>query len=70
MNFFKFSLNSNIVTVGGGVPEEPFIRVYNRMFKIGANTAMDLKTFGTSNSGISGVKSGILIRQWIYYIIQ
>jgi hypothetical protein len=40
------------------------------MFKIGANTAMDLKTFGTSNSGISGVKSGILKRQWIYYIIQ
>ncbi len=38
---------------------EPFIKVYNRMFKNGANTAMDLKTFGNSNSNVN---SDVLIR--------
>ena len=54
-----FSLNSNVVTNGGGVAVEPFIRVYNRMWKNGANTAMDLKTFGNSNSGVN---SDVVIR--------
>jgi hypothetical protein len=41
-----FSLNSNITTASG-LAVEPFIRVYNRMFKNGANTAMDLKPLET-----------------------
>jgi hypothetical protein len=48
-----FSLNSNVVTNGGGVAVEPLIRVYNRMSKNGANTAMDLKSIGNSNSGVN-----------------
>ncbi len=32
---------------------QPFIRVYNRIFKNGANSAIDLKTFGNSNSGVN-----------------
>ena len=53
-----FSLNSNCVT-NNGVAVEPFIRVYNRMLKNGANTAMDLKPFGNSNSNVN---SDVLIR--------
>ncbi len=53
-----FSLNSN-VTTNTGLNVSPFIRVYNRMFKNGVNTAMDLKTFGISNSGEN---SDVLIR--------
>ncbi len=41
-----FSLNSNITTATG-LAVEPFIKVYNRMFKNGANTAMDLKILET-----------------------
>ncbi len=48
-----FSLNSHVVSDGGVVALKPFIRVYNRMFKYGANTAMDFKTFGNSNSGVN-----------------
>jgi hypothetical protein len=53
-----FSLNSNITT-NSGFAVEPFIRVYNRMWKNGANTAMDLRTWGNSNSGVN---SNVLIR--------
>ncbi len=53
-----FSLNSNVST-NTGLAEEPFIRFYNRMWKNGANTAMDLKTFGNSNSNVN---SDVLIR--------
>jgi hypothetical protein len=53
-----FSLNSNVET-NTGLVVEPFIRVYNRMFKNGANTAMDLKTFGNANNNVN---SDVLIR--------
>ena len=53
-----FSLNSNVST-NTGIAIEPFLRVYNRMWKNGANTAMDLKTFGNSNSNVN---SDVLIR--------
>ena len=53
-----FSLNSNVIT-NSGTAVEPFIRVYNRMWKNGANTAMDIKTFGNSNSNVN---SNVLIR--------
>ena len=53
-----FSLNSNVIT-NLGTAVEPFITVYNRMWKNGANTAMDIKTFGTANSGVN---SNVLIR--------
>jgi hypothetical protein len=36
-----------------------FVTVYNRMWKNGANTAMDIKTFGNSKSGVN---SDVLIR--------
>ena len=39
------SLNSNVITNTGTV-SQPFIRVYNRMWKNGGNTAVDLQTFG------------------------
>jgi hypothetical protein len=47
------------VATNGGLNVSPFIRVYNRMFKNGANSAMDLKTFGNSNSNVN---SDVLIR--------
>ncbi len=53
-----FSLNSNVST-DTGLAVEPFIRVYNRMWKNGANTAMDLKTWGNSNSNVN---SDVIIR--------
>jgi hypothetical protein len=53
-----FSLNSNVNT-NTGLAVEPLIRVYNRMWKNGAKTAMDLKTFGNSNSNVN---SDVLIR--------
>jgi hypothetical protein len=53
-----FSLNSNVST-STGLAVEPFVRVYNRMWKNGANTAMDLKTWGNSNSNVN---SDVLIR--------
>ncbi len=54
-----FSLNSNI-TINTDLAVGPFIRVYNSMLKKGANTAMDLITFGNSNSGVI---SDVLIRR-------
>ncbi len=51
-------MNSKVST-NTGLAVEPFIRVYNRMWKNGANTAMDLKTLGNSNSGVN---SDVLIR--------
>jgi hypothetical protein len=53
-----FSLNANVIT-DTGLNSQPFIRVYNRMFKNGANYAIDLKTFGNSNSNVN---SDVLIR--------
>jgi hypothetical protein len=53
-----FSLNSNVST-NTGLAVEPFIRVYDRMWKNGANTATDLKTWGNSNSDVN---SNVLIR--------
>jgi hypothetical protein len=53
-----FSLNANVIT-DTGLNSQPFIRVYNRMFKNGANSAIDLKTFGNSNSNVN---SDVLIR--------
>ncbi len=53
-----FSLNSNVST-NTGLAVEPFIRVYNRMWKDGANTGMDLKTWGNSKSNVN---SSVLIR--------
>ena len=38
---------------------QPFIRVYNRMWKNNANTAIDIKTLGGSNSNVN---SDVLIR--------
>ena len=35
-----FSLNSNVITNGGSLVVEPFIKVYNIMWKNGANTAI------------------------------
>ncbi len=49
--FSLFTLDSNVITNGEGTAVEPFITVYKKMCKNGANTAMDLKTFGNSNSG-------------------
>jgi hypothetical protein len=53
-----FSLNANVNT-NFGLNSQPFIRVYNRMWKNGANTAMDIKTFGGANSVVN---SDVLIR--------
>jgi hypothetical protein len=53
-----FSLNSN-VSSNTGLAVEPFIRFYNRMGKNGANTGMDLKTWGNSNSNVN---RNVLIR--------
>jgi hypothetical protein len=52
------SLNLKVIT-NTGTAFQPFIRVYNRMWKNGANTAMDIKTFGNANSNVN---SDILIR--------
>jgi hypothetical protein len=49
----------NVIVNGGGTTVEPFIAVCNRMWKNGANTAIDIKTFGSSNSNVN---SGVLIR--------
>jgi hypothetical protein len=54
-----FTLNANVIVNGGGVNSQPFITVYNRMWKNGANSAIDIKTFGNSNSGVN---SDVLIR--------
>jgi hypothetical protein len=53
-----FSLNANLITDTGLNPQ-PFIRVYNRMFKNGANSAIIIKIFGNSNSNVN---SNVLIR--------
>ncbi len=42
-----------------GLNSQPFIRVYNRMFKNDANSAIDIKTFGNSNNNVN---SDVLIR--------
>ncbi len=39
-----FSLNANVIT-DTGLNSQPFIRVYNRMFKNGVNSAIDINTF-------------------------
>jgi hypothetical protein len=52
------SLNSNVITNVWTV-SQPFIRVYNIMWKNGGNTAIDLQTFGFSNSGVN---SSVLMR--------
>jgi hypothetical protein len=54
-----FNLTANVMTNGGGVNSQPFITVYNRMWKNGANSAIDIKSFGNSNSGVN---SDVLIR--------
>lgn len=52
--FTDNSFNSfvNLSTILTGKPEQPFITVYNRMFKNGGNTAIRLLTYGGANSGV------------------
>ncbi len=50
-----FSLNANVI----GLNSQPFITVYNRMWKNGANSAMDITTFGNSNNNVN---SNVLIK--------
>ena len=41
-----------------GTASQPFITVYNRMWKNGANTAIDIKTFGNSKSRSGQARRG------------
>ncbi len=54
-----FTLNANVIVNGGSVNKQPFITVYNRMWKTGANSAIDIKTFGNSNNNVN---SDVLVR--------
>ena len=49
-SFFNFS---SAVNANGGLQIQPFITVYNRMFKNTANTALKFSTYGGSNSGVN-----------------
>ncbi len=57
----NFSLNSNDST-NTGLAVKPFIRDNNRMWKNGVNTAMDLKSWGNSNSNVnSDLLKGLIV---------
>jgi hypothetical protein len=39
--------------MGGGGNSQPFITVYNPVWKNGANSAMEILTFGNAHSGVN-----------------
>jgi hypothetical protein len=56
-SFFTFS---SAINANGGLQIQPFITVYNRMFKNTANTALKFSTYGGSNSGVNSSTSILL----------
>ena len=52
-NGFTSYFNLNAVAQTTGLAIEPFITVYNRMFKNGLNTAVKIYSWGGANSGVN-----------------
>jgi hypothetical protein len=52
-SFNSFFNISSALNANGALLIQPFVTVYNRMFKNGANTALKFSTYGGSNSGVN-----------------